>query len=316
MKGKFALADLLAFINPDQNKVLSGFLYSLLDFKKSDMAKMMKGAANVGMKTSDIENYYIPVPSLSIQEEIVAEIEGYQKIIVGAKMVVENYKPKIDIDPEWEMVELGEVCEIRAGGTPSRAKNEYWKGDIHWYSSGELNEIYTTESKEKITVEGLKNSNATIYPKGSLLIGMYDTAAFKMSLLDREATFNQAVCGVKPNKKIDLYFLMLFFIMNKEEYLRHRVGVRQRNLNKGFIYAIRIPLISLEAQHQIVARIEKEQALVNANKELIAIFEQKIKDRIGKVWGETAPNPLKGALESAAEDGLMAAEPRVEYGKK
>ena len=36
----------------------------------------------------------------------------------------------------------------------------------------------------------------------------------------------------------------------------------------------------------IVAKIEKEQALVDANKELIAIFEQKIKDKIASVWGE------------------------------
>ncbi|KHE90686.1 MAG: DNA-methyltransferase [Candidatus Scalindua brodae] len=43
----------------------------------------------------------IPLPPLSIQEEIVAEIEGYQKIIDGAKAVVNNYKPKINIDPEW-----------------------------------------------------------------------------------------------------------------------------------------------------------------------------------------------------------------------
>lgn len=36
----------------------------------------------------------------------------------------------------------------------------------------------------------------------------------------------------------------------------------------------------------IVEQIEKEQSLVNANKELIEIFEKKIKNKIGKVWGE------------------------------
>jgi restriction endonuclease S subunit len=115
---------------------------------------------------------------------------------------------------------------------------------------------------------------------------MYDTAAFKMSILDREAAFNQAVCGIKPSEDIDLYFLMLFFIINKEEYLRHRVGVRQRNLSKGFISEIQIPKIPLKIQKQIVSQIEKEQALVNGNKQLINLFKQKIKDRIEKVWGK------------------------------
>ncbi|HZV69738.1 MAG TPA: N-6 DNA methylase [Saprospiraceae bacterium] len=250
-----------------------------------------------------LSEFDIPVPPLSIQAEIVAEIEGYQKIIDGAKMVVENYKPKIDVDPEWEMMELGEVCDIKAGGTPLRSIHKYWEGNIPWYSSGELNDLYTSDPYEYITSEGLKNSNATIFPKGSLLIGMYDTAAFKMSILDRNATFNQAVCGVKPNPSFDLYFLMLYFIMNKEEYLRHRVGVRQRNLNKGFISEILIPKIPLIVQHQIVAKIEKEQVLIEANKQLIEIFEQKIKDRIGKVWGELpVVNKVKGKKTKALSE--------------
>jgi type I restriction enzyme M protein len=279
----------MTLIRPKKDKILPKLLFQLL---KSQNAKQYyfsnaNTTTNISnLKFEDLNNLQIPLPPLSIQEEIVAEIEGYQKIIDGAKAVVANYKPKIEIDPSWEMEELGEVCEIKSGGTPLRSKKNYWDGDIPWYSSGELNDTYTSKPNEFITKEGLANSNATLFPKGSLLIGMYDTAAFKMSILDRDATFNQAVCGIKPTSEIDLYFLMVFFSMNKEEYLRHRVGVRQRNLNKGYISEIQIPKITLETQRQIVAQIEKEQELVNANKQLIEIFEQKIKDRIAKVWGE------------------------------
>ena len=51
----------------------------------------------------------------------------------------------------------------------------------------------------------------------------------------------------------------------------------------------------METQRQIVSQIEKEQALVNANKELIQIFGQKIKDRIAKVWG--AASPAENAMD-------------------
>jgi len=44
-------------------------------------------------------------------------------------------------------------------------------------------------------------------------------------------------------------------------------------------------LPSIEEQSQIVQRIEQEQAMVNANKQLITLFEQKIKDKIIEVWG-------------------------------
>ena len=50
-----------------------------------------------------------PPPPLSVQQEIVLEIDGYQKIVDGAKQIVENYKPKIKIDESWAMVELGEL---------------------------------------------------------------------------------------------------------------------------------------------------------------------------------------------------------------
>ena len=270
------------------DNICKDYIYSILTSEnvKSQFIKSATGGVVNNLNINLVKEVKIPVPPLPIQHEIVSEIDSYQKIIDGARMVVENYKPRIEIDPEWEMVELAELCEIKAGGTPLKSNKEFWEGNIPWYSSGELNNIYTSDPKEFITKEGLKNSNATLFPKGSLLIGMYDTAAFKMSLLDREATFNQAVCGVKPNDKVDLYFMMLFFIMNRDEYLSHRVGVRQRNLNKGFISEIKIPKISLETQSQIVAQVEKEQVLIKANKKLIELFEQKIKDRIAKVWGE------------------------------
>jgi restriction endonuclease S subunit len=228
----------------------------------------------------------VPLPPLEIQREIVVEIEGYQKIIDGARQVVENWKPQIEIDPEWPMVKLGEVCEIKSGGTPSKSKKEYWNGEINWYSSGELNTLFTSEPKEKITALGLKNSNANIFAKGSLLIGMYDTAAFKMSILDREGAFNQAICGIKPNINLNLIFLYLYFSMRRDFYLSHRMGVRQRNLSKGYIEAIEIPLPPLKVQQELVRKIETERVIIDGCRDLIKIYEEKIKHVINKVWEE------------------------------
>ncbi len=53
----------------------------------------------------------IPLPPLEVQKEIVAEIEGYQKVIDGARAVLDNYRPHIPIHPDWPMVPLGELCE-------------------------------------------------------------------------------------------------------------------------------------------------------------------------------------------------------------
>lgn len=272
----------LATIYRDENKVLAKFLFYML--LSIDAKTITPNSAYPSLKLSEISNIEIPLPPMSVQEEIVKELDAYQAIIDGAQKIVDNWKPTFTINPDWEKVKLGDICEIQSGGTPSKDKEEYWNGDINWYSSGELNNFYTTDSKEKITKQGLDNSNAKIFPKGSLLIGMYDTAAFKMSILDRDAAFNQAISAVKPNKKIHMLYLLLYFSKNKEEYLKYRNGIRQQNLNKGFISNIEIHLPSLEEQKAIVAQIEQEEQYVEACKKLIELNKQKISNKIKSIW--------------------------------
>ena len=91
--------------NPDFiNRILTS------DKGKKQVQSLIAGTTSVAaIYQKEYLSIQIPLPPLSVQEEIVDEIESYQKIINGAKMVVESYKPKIDIDPDWEMVELGEV---------------------------------------------------------------------------------------------------------------------------------------------------------------------------------------------------------------
>ena len=65
-----------------------------------------------------VARFQIPLPPLEVQQEIVAEKEGYQKVLDGARTVVENYQPHIGIDPEWPMVAIGEFCIVQRGASP------------------------------------------------------------------------------------------------------------------------------------------------------------------------------------------------------
>jgi type I restriction enzyme M protein len=127
LKDETTFGAFMTLIRPKKNSILPKLLFQLL---KSNNAKVYYIAnANTttnisNLKFEDLNNMAIPLPPLSIQEEIVAEIEGYQKIIDGAKAVVANYKPKIDIDPDWEMVELGEVCDFIRGPFGGSLKKE------------------------------------------------------------------------------------------------------------------------------------------------------------------------------------------------
>lgn len=98
-------------IQSDESVLKTRFLFRILKYKQDEFYKLQKGGAQPHVYGKDFGEIKIPLPPLSIQQEILDEIEGYQKIIDGAKMVVENYKPRIEINPEWEMVELGEHCK-------------------------------------------------------------------------------------------------------------------------------------------------------------------------------------------------------------
>lgn len=310
------------------DKIKSDYLYRVLSTEKFKAFATPKMTGTGGLRRvpkNVLAEFQIPLPPLAIQEEIVAEIEGYQKIIDGAKAVLKHYKPKIDIDPDWEMVELGEVCEIKSGGTPDRGNNDYWNGNIPYIKTGQIffNKIY--EADEFITEEGLNNSSTRLIPSGTILMAMYGQGVTRgrVAVLEIEAAINQAVAAILIKKDKIVNQFLYYQLQGLYEYLREISDARggnQSNLNSKLIKELKIRIPPLETQRQIVAQIEKEQALVNANKELIEIFEQKIKERIAKVWGTstdtsaeitTVKMPVPAPTESALP---MAAESEVQYG--
>lgn len=212
-------------------------------------------------------NFDIILPPLEEQKRIVkildekfAQLEtiktNAQTNLENAKDLFQSQLTKAFSNTTWEKKRLGDAFYVKSGGTPSRSKKEYWNGDIPWYSSGELGNRYTTNSERNINSLAIDNSNAKLFPKGSLLIGMYDTAAMKMSILDRDATFNQAIAGVKPCEEYNLQFIRLYLDSIKTEMFELRRGTRQKNLSLEKIKEIKIPLPPLPEQKRIVKELD------------------------------------------------------------
>jgi type I restriction enzyme M protein len=73
-----------------------------------------------------------------------------------------------------------------------------------------------------------------------------------------------------------------------EKVLLGLKGAQLPRIGFDYFSSIQIQIPPLPIQQQIVNRMEQEQQLVNANKELIKIYEQKIKDEINKLWQPAA----------------------------
>jgi restriction endonuclease S subunit len=240
---------------------------------------------------SQYSKIQIPLPPLEVQEQIVAEIEKYQKVIDGAKQVVENWKPSFRIDPSWEMVELGEVVEIQRGGSP-RPIDDYITKDedgINWIKIGDVPEgdKYITKTKQKIKKEGL--SKTRLVKDGDFILS--NSMSFgRPYIVKIDGAIHDGWLLIRINDQKQITSDFLYQILGsdflKEQYSRLATGGVVRNLNSEIVRGVKIPLPPLSIQEQIVVEIEEEQKAIYECKKLIEKMQKKIKVKISEVWGE------------------------------
>ena len=271
--------------NKDLNKkYLFYFLEYVTERLKSEWGRWI---AMMHLTKENFENQKIPLPPLEIQEQIVAELDGYQRIIDGARAVVENYKPMIKIDPEWEMVELGEVCDVISWWTPSKTIENYWNSnDISWLRSEVCKDKYVYETKDFISKEWFQNSSAKLLKPKSTLIALVWATIWKTAFLTFESTTNQNIAWLFPKNTTILLPEFVFFASQTLYNQFINLGNWDFKMaNLSFVRSLKIPLPSLDIQQSIVDRIMEEQRLIDGNLRLIEIYEGKIRERMDEVWG-------------------------------
>lgn len=264
------------------------YLFYMLQSSKDKLKQSSHGSTFDSINKDQLFEFEIPLPPLEVQQEIVDELEGYQKIIDGCKQVVENYQPTIDIDPSWEIVELGEVCELVGGGTPSRKEEGYWKnGTIKWLSCKHLDEDGNVVSHEMISESGLKNSSSKLIKSGSVIL-VNRVSLGKVVLINEDFAINQDLTGIwsKNTSTLDPNFLFLFLYSIRNIFIDAGQGLGVKGVTREFIKKQKMSIPSIEIQKDIVQKIEEEKKVIEGNKKLIEIYTKKIQDRINKVWGE------------------------------
>lgn len=281
-----------------KNNLCSKFLFYILRFKEESI-KGGGGSVFDSISRKQIEEIQIPLPPLSIQEEIVEEIEGYRKIIDGARMVVDNYKPHIDIDRDWPTNNIEELTiTVTKGSSPNWQGIKYVNKDdgILFITSENVQKGFLSLDNPKYVEKKFNEiEKRSILKKGDVITNIVGASIGRTALfnLNVKANINQAVCIMRPdpNKLLSEYLMLL---LNTDIILKKimisRVENARANINMGTLKKIKIPVPKLSIQREIIGKINSELDLVKGSKKLIEIYEQKIKDRIGKVWGEDIPS--------------------------
>lgn len=149
----------------------------------------------------------------------------------------------------WVWANLGLCFYVGVGATPSRKEPSYWKGDIPWVSSGEIQFSRISSTREHISDEGLKNSSTQINPKGSVLLGMIGEGKTRgqVSILDIDAANNQNCAAIwVPETQIKSEFVYFWLWSQYEETRRGSSGNNQPALNKSLVEKIPMPLPPLD----------------------------------------------------------------------
>ena len=256
-----------------ENSNLRSYLFYFLSTQIEKNLELSLGAAQPNLSTEQINNIELPLPPFEEQKRIVAKLDNLFAKIDKAIALHQKNIDEADIFMESVLndvfVELNGVYQKRqldsfdkkmsSGGTPSRKEKLYWdNGTIDWFSSGELNQLYTLPSKEKITQLGLEKTSTKLFSKGTLLIGMYDTAAMKMSILSNDGSCNQAIVGFKSDEsELNILFLKYQLEYLKKDILEQRQGVRQQNLNLSKIKNIEIEYPPLKTQQKVVSYLDE-----------------------------------------------------------
>lgn len=276
----------------DFKKAIPGYVALVLTEKVEEMNEMSSGSTFKEISKTSFSELEIPLPPLEIQQQIVAEIEGYQKIIDGAKQIVNHYKPSITIKPDWEMVELGTLAtNISSGATPLGGKENYKNSGILFIRSQNVLWGETDFSDAVfISEETHKNMKRSQVKFEDVFLNITGASIGRSAVMKEhiEANVNQHVVFIRTIKeKLNPYFLSTFLNSPYAQKIieNAQTGAARQAINYEQIKELQIPLPSLSEQQTIVKAIEEEIQLVNANKRLIEIFEQKIKTKIGEVWG-------------------------------
>ncbi len=194
-----------------------------------------------------------------------------------------------EFNGEWLDKTLGDYYKsLRTGMTPYRGRPEFYKGNIPWISSGELNYNTITKTNETITDNAVKETNLRLYPKGTFFIAITGLEApgtrGKCAINGVPATTNQSCMAFEQIDEIDT--LYLFYWYNKYGvplYYRFAQGTKQQSFNNKIVEKFQFIAPTLPEQQKIanfLTVVDSKLQTLKKKKELLAQYKKGVMQKI------------------------------------
>ncbi|GEB95947.1 hypothetical protein GCM10009724_21860 [Microbacterium lacticum] len=155
---------------------------------------------------------------------------------------------------DWQTRSVGDLAQVRAGGTPSTSVPRYWGGKIRWMSSGEIHKKRITEVDGRITDDGLRESAAQLLPVGTVLMALAGQGKTRgtVAVSEVELATNQSIAGILPSGTHDPEFLYYNLDTRYDELRGESAGDGGRGgLNLTIIKKLRVLMPGIEEQRAV-----------------------------------------------------------------
>lgn len=239
---------------------------------------------------SEYSNIEIPLPPLEVQEEIVKELDGYQAVIDGAQKIIDNWKPTLPINQNWEIYNIEEIAEFISGITIA-IKDNIDSNGVPILSIANISE----EGKiiGKFDRVNIGNKNVNYAQKDDLLFNWRNGSKHLVGKtayydLEEQSIFGSFLLGIRPNKlMVNPRFLWVLLNKYRKDgvYLNYMRESINGLFNREELKTLDIPLPSIEEQNEIILNINIEEKVIEECKKLIEIHKQKINTKIQSIWG-------------------------------
>ncbi len=270
----------IRFDNEIINRFCLYFLYNLKLTGELDH-KYAKGVTIKHLVKSSLLSIPIPLPPLSEQEAIVAELDKINELInlkktqlkdldnLAQSIFYEMFGDPVENEKGWEVKKLGELSEIVRGGSP-RPISQYLGGDIPWIKIGDAtigSDIYLDKTKEHIIKDGL---NKTRYiPSGSLIFANCGVSLGFARIIRFDGCIHDgwlAFMDIKTDY-LDKLFFLKSLTMCTSFFRNTAPDGTQPNLNTSIMKSFKQILPPLSLQQSFASRIElieQQKAQINA----------------------------------------------------
>ena len=248
------------------------FLFHLLnsDYFENRCIFASQGVAQKNMSTEWLKEYQIPSFSMDKQMEIASIFDKIDALIVSRKEQVRNLDQVVksrfielfgDYDlthPQESWVTIKEIGTVVGGATPKTDHDEYWGGSYRWITPAELDADsgYIYDSVRKLTKAGVESCSLQEMPVGTVILSSRAPIG-KVAIAGNTFYCNQGFKNIICKEGITPRYLYTVLLLNVEYLNSLGRGATFKEISKGIVESIRIPVPSMDLQQQFAAFVEQ-----------------------------------------------------------